>query len=323
MKTLCLFAILGFLAAPKALAQSSDTQLIEKPSTGQSTPEAIDAKERRTSEFFFQASPNETLISLIPTYSQSNRVSSQTSNDLTYSQSAQIILEHGFSNLLSMRLSTSYGTSTDNYSTLSYPYSFQGFSDVVISANGFFPFNSFHLVYELVASFSPEASEWANYGVTGNRFSGGQTVTPKLGFEIPVSANLRTGPFMQYEFTGNQNFEVKDASGETINSGVETGGNEFILGGFAEYMRTHFKGGAYAQLENYEPSTQFSENNQVAFFDARLYSTAGVYGLFNVTNSLIIKPALSYHVLMNQSYDGSDSYTHNYLDASVTLRMTL
>jgi hypothetical protein len=323
MKTLCLFAILGLLAAPTALAQSSDAQIIEKPSAVQAAPQDIDAKERRTSEFFFQASPHENLISLIPTYTQSNRVTNQSSNDQTYTQTAQIILEHGFSNLLSMRLSTSYGTSTDNYSDLSYPYSFQGFSDIVLSANGFFPFNSFHLVYELKASFSPAANEWANFGVTGNRFSGGETITPKLGFEIPVLANLRVGPYVEYEFNGNEEFEEKNPSGEILNSGVESGGNEFIIGGFAEYVRNHFKGGVYAQFENFESSTQTSADDSIAFFDARLYADMGVYGLFNVTDSLVVKPALGYQVLMNQSYDGSDSYSHNYLNASVTLRMTL
>lgn len=293
---------------------------------GQVSASDAEVSAQSLSEFFYQPSADRTVLSASPIYSSFRR----TYTDLGFRESREtnssllgLSLSKGLTDRMALQFETTYGEVEMKGSNRDYVNKSDGFSDPSLSLSGYHPLQSANrLTYGLQGSLSPKAALLSSRDVVGNRFSGGFSLTPRIGLETDVTKRVIAGTYLHYKIYGESRFEAKDETGFVYSRGSETGGNSAAFGGYSEYLLRSGRMGASAQVFHSEKVVT-KQDGAIETSDPFNSLGATAYGIFQASPNFELKPQLAYWTLLSRNVNGLHYESNDRYEVRLTARMTL
>lgn len=345
MLFLHLVPTLGFSQEDINDIDNRDRSLIQLPANQSSaplkvTPSKIKSQRRDLADGFYQPRDRQPVILVNPgiqtqateSYYSGPWGSGNSRYDQT-SVTTGLGIEYGLSEAVSLGLSTDYGTTETfaGYANLKE----KGFSDLNLGAKANLDVsNSNKVILALSYSYSPERSVEStkqSYNGSsvyeGNRFSGGNSTTPKIGLQHVTDSGLMIGTTLGYTLyepiksvpaeSDHESTTIQDGS-TTLNAFIEKPLDKAILGGGLNHT---WKGSSNTTSAVWGSNT--SENYKY-YNDALNLAGAAVYGAFFIGDGVTLRPSLNYTTIPDRyRSQNSKLLQADIVSAEITARIGL
>jgi hypothetical protein len=234
------------------------------------------------------------------------------------SQIIQLAYDHAFQQAgLSLGVETGFGSaaSTTTINGNKNDYKFKGNSDVALSLRKVMESPNGNVQFGGTLSLSPGKANMAYTNEDGNMYSGGHSLTPFVGLDVPTSFGA-AGGLLSYSLMGQRETEARGYQ-ET-----STGGNLMTIGGFAEFKQStaNIWGGSLAFLSSESGSFEDSDGEK-GDFDSEQHLNASAYGRLQVTEKVSLKPTIGYSTLLTKNINGVSYDKSENFDLSLGLLM--
>jgi len=314
MKTM--FLIVSFVLASQAHANEStqgSASAFQPTSTQQSASEFMYIPAAGTGRLQLTPKLGSQQYELTGNYSGTKR-----SRDYK-SQIFQFAYTHGFQQVegLSLGVETGFGNATSTRTTngSKSEYKFAGNGDVDLSLRKLVESANGNIQFGGTLSLSPGKAKVASTNENGNMYSGGHSLTPFVGLDLPTGFGA-AGGLISYSAMGKREAEARNYQ-ET-----ETGGNTMMLLGFAEFKQSaaNIWGGSLA-LQSTESSSVETTLGDKDDYDATQHLVASAYGRMQLTEAVSLKPMIGYTTLLTKNINGLTYDKSESLDMSLGLLM--
>ncbi len=239
-----------------------------------------------------------------------------------FSESAlEIGADWGVIQAISVGVSSSFGDGTTRRSDRDGSYRFTGMGDINLNLKGRIPVPG-NLMLGLESTLSPAKQQLASLRTSGNRYSGGNSITPVVSYEGFLSSNFIAGLTSSYSFYDVRKSETKSSSGSVVDETETTGGNIFAIGPHMEYRDDSFAIGLQQNFRFVGQATETSTSSDTYTYDAMTWSDTSLYSAIQVQDYWEIVPRLGYSTIMNREINGIKYMYYNNFDFKVVSRVT-
>ncbi len=213
----------------------------------------------------------------------------------------QVRLQYGMNPTAALKLETSIGQNDQNFPGNRESHN-KGLSDVVFGYSSKTAKENGQMLLGADLSLSLEAASInLAKGKDGNRFSGGQTVTPYIGFETTRTNGQVIGMVGSLSINQDKRMDVI-AADNTKSEMTVSGGNTVAVKGFSEWKAGSVLGGFSGQLSLIAGKSFVTAANARIDFDSQTMFTASVYGkALNDQQTVQWIPAITFTTNLNKN----------------------
>lgn len=227
---------------------------------------------------YFQPSKGVIAATITPEYGTTT--STGTSDMAKYTAktiATQIRLQYGMNPAAALKLETSVGQNDQNFTGNRESHN-KGLSDLVFGYSSKWAKENGQMLLGADLSLSLEAAiiNLAK-GKDGNRFTGGQTITPYIGFETTRANGQVVGMVGSLSINQDKRTDVI-AADNTKSEMTVSGGNTVAVKGFSEWKAGNVMGGVSGQISLIAGKSFVTATNARIDFDSQTMFTTSVYG---------------------------------------------
>ncbi len=189
----------------------------------------------------------------------------------------QIRVQYGMSPTAALKLETSIGQNDQNFTGNRESHN-KGLSDIVFGYSSKMTKENGQVLLGADLSLSLEAASInLAKGKDGNRFSGGQTITPYIGFEMARTNAQVMGMVGSLSINQDKRADLI-AADNTKSEMTVSGGNTIAVKGFSEWTSGSILAGLSGQVSLIAGKAFVTASNARIDFDSQTMFTASVYG---------------------------------------------
>ncbi len=299
-KSLAILIALSFTAPAFAAETGSQSSMKIQSS------ESPSVENNDLAENFYQPKARQVVIALSPQDSYTAVKTSYIDYTGAYAVSAggtneQLIgigVDVGLTDSVALLLSTNFGNST-SFGGSTEDSKSKGFSDINLTLNANSDLSAQDkLIYAFNFDFSPDKSKDSGRSrsgeqVDGNRFSGGSSYTPQIGYQHKTAENLILGTALAYTFRDPRSgISAWDGGANSV-----TGGNMTTLLGVIEKQFESLKIGGILTM-NWSEKANY---NGYSSGDPINYGGLSAYSNFLISKNFSLQPMISYMTITNRS----------------------